>query len=209
MIRRGQKLFNRRQALQELRLRKSGVNNPRSVARDYGNPPVVIRLHSALPIRQAIVRMQQIAEGYDKLPDDQKAKFDDSASKFLACPICKDYYVVSITKSTDASSGSVTDGIFQTMTINEIKGNITLVNDKGDKRMVAQFTPPKRDGESAVFFFKRVDENGTSFLDLSSKNFKFVFNNTFLDAKNAYSSLVPLNWEFDVSKLIMANKIEF
>jgi hypothetical protein len=187
----------------------SGGSNPRSVARDYGNPPVVIRLHSALPIRQAIVRMQQIAEGYDKLPDNQKAQFDESAAKFIACAVCKDYYVVTITKSTDTSSGRVSDGIFQTMTIKDVKGNVGLVNDKSEKRDVVQFTPPKGDGESAVFFFKRLDEKGRPLIDKSTKNFKFLFQNTFLNAGNAYSGLVPLNWEFDVSKIILGEKIEF
>lgn len=43
----------------------SGGSNPRSVARDFGPPPVVVRLHSALPVRQALIRMQQLSAGYD------------------------------------------------------------------------------------------------------------------------------------------------
>src|SRR5215212_11596324 len=46
-----------------------GGNLAGSSGRSLGNPPVVIRLHSALPIRQAIIRGRQIAAGYDKMDD--------------------------------------------------------------------------------------------------------------------------------------------
>ena len=49
----------------------SGGSNPRSVARNFGPPPVVIRLHSALPVRQALIRMQQISNGYDKMDENK------------------------------------------------------------------------------------------------------------------------------------------
>ncbi|MBA2735577.1 MAG: hypothetical protein H0U50_02195, partial [Pyrinomonadaceae bacterium] len=61
----------------------SGGSNPRSIARNFGSPPVVIRLHSALPIRQALVRIQQISAGYDKMDEKQKADFDAGQRDFL------------------------------------------------------------------------------------------------------------------------------
>jgi hypothetical protein len=181
-----------------------------SSSRNLTTAPVVIRLHSGLPVRQAIVRLQQIQDGYDKMNDEQRAKFDESAKGFLYCALCQNYYIVTITKFKDTSAGfGIDDGIFQTMTLNDIKGKVWLVNDKGEKREVEQFTPPKGGGDSAVFFFKKTDEKGAPFLTPENKDFKFVFSNEFLDRGNAYAPYVPRNFEFKVSKLIADNKVQF
>src|ERR1041384_6565998 len=57
-------------------------------SRDQAGPSIVIQLHSARPIREAIVRMQQIATGYDKKSDADKAAFDATQKAFLECAIC-------------------------------------------------------------------------------------------------------------------------
>jgi len=187
----------------------SGGNNPRSYERNFGPAPVVIRLHSALPVRQAINRGRQIAAGYDKMDDKKKVEFNDSSKGFLNCAICQNYYVVSITKFPDSTSQSVEEGIFQKLSFKDLKGNVWLINDKGEKRELAQFTPPKGQRDSALFFFARKDDKGNSFLLPDSKEFKFVFNNDFFVANNPYAGMIPRNFEFKVSKLIMGDKIEF
>lgn len=42
-----------------------------------------VQLHSALPIRQALVRKEQLALKYDQLPPDKKQIFDQDAAKYL------------------------------------------------------------------------------------------------------------------------------
>src|SRR5688572_29627346 len=49
--------------------------------RSGGPPPIVIRLHSGLPIRLALTRLNQIAAGYEKMNDEAKAKFNESARR--------------------------------------------------------------------------------------------------------------------------------
>lgn len=186
-----------------------GGGNPGSVARNLGNLPVVIRLHSALVVRQATVRLQQIAGGYDKMSDSERAAFDAGRKGFLECAICKDYYVVTLTKYTDASGESVNDGIFQSITLAEIKGNVSLVNDKGETREVIQFTPAKGGGDSSIFFFKRNDENGKPLLTPESKELEFVFTNTFLQSAKRYQGLVPRKFEFPVSKMVIDGSVIF
>jgi len=187
----------------------SGGSNPRSIARNLGPPPVVIRLHSALPIRQALTRLQQISANYDKMDEKQKADFDAGAKGFLACAICQNYYVVTITQFPHSSGQSVEEGIFQRMTLKDLKGNVSLVNEKGDQRELIQFTPPKGRGDSAVFFFSKKDEKGSLFLTPESKEFKLVFKNEFLSITNPYAYLVPRSFEFKVSKMMMADNVEF
>jgi len=171
--------------------------------------PIVIRLHSALPVRQAQVRMRQIQAGYDKMSEDDRKKFDETQKVFLECAICKDYYVVTIIKFKDSSATAIDTGIFQTMKLEDFKGKVWLVNDKDEKRELVQFTAPKKAGEPAVFYFKRTDEKGNLLLSTENKSLKFVFSNDLVNDDNQYSYLIPKHFEFSVSKLIMDNKVEF
>lgn len=187
----------------------SGGSDPRSVARDFGPPPVTLRLHSALPIRQAIVRLQQIDLGYDKMNDADKAAFDKSKEGFLKCTICNEYYVVTLTKAADASKSTVEEGIFQGMTLADLKGNIKLVNEKGEERELVEFNAPKGPRDMAVFYFKRTNDAGTPLFSVDSKEVKFVFNPGFLDSKNRFAYLLPRTFEFKASKMVVDNVLVF
>ena len=187
----------------------SGGSDPRSVSRDFGPPPVTLRLHSSEIVRKATVRLQQIDIGYDKMSDDEKAKFDASRKVFLDCAICKDYYVVTLTKAAFTKGDTVDEGIFQGMTLGDLKGNVKLVNNAGDVRELVQFTPPKAAGDSAIFFFKRADDTGKHLVTPETKEVRFVFENSFLDSRNRYASLLPRFFDFKVSKMIVGDKVLF
>lgn len=186
-----------------------GGRNRGSGSRVLAPPPITIRLHSALPVRQAMVRLQQLQIGYDKMNEEDRNKFDDSKKVFLNCPACQNYYVVTITKWKDSSPGAVDDGIFQTMKFDDLKGKVWLVNEKNERRELVQFTPPKGSGESAWFFFKRTDDKGNLLLTPENKELRFVFDNKLLDNTNAYSGLIPRAFEFKVAKMMVNNKVEF
>lgn len=186
-----------------------GGSDPRSVARDFGPPPITMRLHSGLPIRQAMVRLQQIANGYDKMSEADKAAFDASKKGFLDCNICKDYYVITITKARDASHSTVEEGIFQGMTMEDLKGNLKLVNDAGEERPIVQFNPPKGPEDMTVFYFKRNDDSGKPLLTTQSKSFQIVFRAEFLDIKNRFTPYVPRTMEFKVNKLVVGENLLF
>lgn len=187
----------------------SGGSNPRSIARNFGPPPVYLRLHSSEVLRKATLRLQQIAAGYDKMSGEDKAKYDASRKMFLDCAICKDYYVVTLTKAPYSSSQSVDEGVFQGMTLADLKGNVRLVNDRGEVRELIQFTPPKNSGDSALFFFKRTDEAGKHLITPESKELRFVFTNDFLEPKNRYAYLLPRSFDFKVSKMMVGDKLMF
>jgi hypothetical protein len=187
----------------------SGGSDPKSVARNFGPPPVTLRLHSALPMRKAIVRMRQIDAGYDKMSDADKAAFDASQKKFLDCAICKEYYVVTLTKDPDSSGATVEEGIFQGMTFEQLKGNVKLVNDKGEERELSQFNAPKGAQDMTVFYFKRTNDAGDPLFTPESKDLKFVFRSDFLDSKNRFAYLLPRTFEFKVSKMIFGEELLF
>jgi len=178
-------------------------------SRSAGPAPLVFRLHSGLPIRLAINRARQIGAGYDKLDDSKKAEFDQGSKSYLDCGICNDYYVISVTKFTDSSGQSVDEAIFQRSTLDELKGNIWLSNDKGEKRELFQFTAPRKPGDSAYFFFPRKDSAGNVLISVENKTFAISFGNNFFAASNPYAPFVPRSVEFTVSKLVIGDRLEF
>lgn len=171
--------------------------------------PVVIRLHSALLVRQALVRIRQIDAGYDKMDDAKRAEFDKSTVGFLSCAICQNYYVVTLTKYIDNSGLKIDEGLFQRTKLEQLKGNVWLSNEKGEKCELIQFNAPKSPADSAVFYFARLDDKGAPFLTLESKTFALVFNGSFLDARNPYTAFLPKRLDFNVSKLTSASNLLF
>ena len=180
-----------------------------SQTRVASRPPIVARLHSGLPIRQAITRGRQIAAGYDKMDETKKKEFDESSKGFLQCAICQNYYVVSLTTVPDAMSQSIEEAIFLGLTLSDLKGNVSLVNDKGEERELVQLTPPKRPTDSAYLFFARKDDKGALLVTPDTKSFKLVFKNGFFTSSNRYASMVPRSFEFNASKMMIGNELTF
>jgi len=196
-----------RQAREQSDTRLTGLERGNEGAQ--GIPvPIVVRLFSAMPIRQAMVRLQQIDAGYDKMNSDDKAKFDSGKAGFLECKICKDYYVVTLTKFKDSST-NVTNGLFQTLKAADLKGKVWLENDKGERREFTEFTPPKNETDQAIFFFKRTDDAGQPFFTANDKMIKMMFSNELRENSNEYSLLIPRLFEFKVPKMVAEGQLLF
>ncbi len=170
-------------------------------------PPVVIRLHSALSIRMALTRLNQIGANYDKMDDKAKAQFNEQARKLLECAQCLNYYVITLTQSPNATGQSVEEAIFQGMTLEQMKGNVTLKNEKGEVRDLVHFIPPSKRGESAVFFFPRKNDKGDILIGKENSELIVAFDNAFFSQGNRYSHLIPRSFNFKVSKLIWADQL--
>lgn len=186
-----------------------GGGNPGSRSRLGISPPVVARLHSSPYVRQALIRLRQVNADYDKMSADEKSKFDEATKGFLECAICNDYYVVTLTKYTDSSGQTVNEGIFEAFTLDDLKGNVYLMNDKDEKRELYEFTPAKGAGDSSILFFKRLDDAGKPLITTDSKKLELRFSGEFMDTDKRYVGLYPRKFEFSVSKMIVDGKVSF
>ena len=182
--------------------RATAANAPTEQGGGPGIPSIVIQLHSGLPIREAIARMQQIATGYDKKSDADKDAFDATQKAFLECSICKDYYVITISKSRSR------DVLFGGLTTDDLRSKVKLVNDKGEERALERFDAPPTLRDAAVFYFKRTDDKGSPFLAEDSKEVRLVFAKDLL-AKNASASMLPASSSFKISKMVVGGKLLF
>lgn len=177
--------------------------------KDYYSPhPIHIRLHSALPIRQALVRQKQIRVNYDKFTSADKAKFDSEAKDFLECPGCAKYYILTY---RIISSDLKVRRIFRDLSLDELKQYVFLINDKGERRNLVHFMPPESRNENAffienaLFFFERLDEQGKPLLTTDNKTFDLQ-----IDEKASKLKSVPVKKvAFEVRKLIHNGEIIF
>ena len=179
------------------------------LAKDNYSPYlVIIRLQSALPIRQALVRQEQIRLNYDKLTVADKAKFDLEVKEFLECTPCARYYIVTY---RIISEDLKVRRLLKDFSLKELQPYVFLTNDEGERRNLVHFMPPgSRNGkallfESAVFFFERLDEKGKPLLTTDSKKFYFQ-----IDQKAHKLKSIPIKkLTFEVSKLTHNGEIIF
>ena len=59
-------------------------------------PGVTVRLRSALPIRQALLRLKQIEAKYDNMSENDRADFDARMKGLIDCPACGENYIITL-----------------------------------------------------------------------------------------------------------------
>jgi hypothetical protein len=155
---------------------------------------VILRLRSALPIRQALARLRQLNNKYDKMNEKDKKALDERNQILLECPPCADGYVVSL-------SGAPTT--LMTLSEAEVKQNVHLMNDARESRKLIHFTPPKSQSDEAVFFFERLNERGEPLISSKGKTVIVTF-----DSK-IFPTQIVTKFEFDVAKMIVNGQVAF
>lgn len=181
-----------------------GYDNP--VITGANTPPspesVTLRLRSSLPIRHALLRLRQLKAKYDKMSDADKKAFDAKNKVLLDCPACEENYVVALSPGPGQGKGVPT--AFQSMSLAEAKLDVTLGNERGERRELIHFTAPKFQGDEAVFFFSRLNEKGEPLLNQNCKKLIISF------APKIFNSPVVLSkFEFDISKMMLNGVFEF
>jgi hypothetical protein len=179
-----------------------------------------IRLRSALPVRQALVRQRQLAVNYDKFNAADRARFDAETSEVLKCADCMKYYIVTLASLLPAGSPPVTLSDNVTLTgnlgidigvalerksLNDLKAYVHLRNDKGERREMVGFIAPAGRGKEAMFVFRRFDEHGRPLITTDNKKFYFEID------KEVFREVGgPLKkFTFEVSKLVQNGQVNF
>lgn len=159
-----------------------------------------LRLRSALPVRQALARLMQLDAA--KLKEKDRAAHETRTKGTLDCPACADNYVVTLSSRSEESRGS--DPVYAAFAgarIDDIKRFVYLANDRGDRRALVHFVPPRSPGEEAVFFFPRLDEGGAPLLTPASR--KLIFNVTKVEVSTV------ANFQIDVADITDKGEVVF
>ena len=161
-----------------------------------------LRLRSALPVRQALVRLKQLEAKGGKGGDKDRAAFDARMKGLLECPACADNYVLTLSSRSRNAPGA--DAVFQLFKggrLDDLRRYIALANDRGERRPLVHFVAPKVPGDEATFFFPRFDDRGAPLFTTESK--RLILNLT----NNEVNAIT--NFTIDVSRLVVNGKVEF
>jgi hypothetical protein len=146
----------------------------------FNSYAATIRLRSALPIRQALLRKKQLQLNYDKFTPADKNRFDNETREFLSCSDCEKFYLVTLGSpifSPAAVPNSEPSVVFdivgelKNLSPAELKRHVFLVNDQGDRRELIHFVPPSAEGKEAMFVFPRLDKQASHLSPPVTKSF--------------------------------------
>ena len=161
-----------------------------------------LRLRSALPVRQALVRLKQLESDSKKLSQKDLETFDTQIKGLLECPACAGNYVVTLSsKSNNRPGADAVYAAFKGGRLSDLQRFVFLANERGERRELVHFVAPRTPGEDAIFFFPRLDAKGAPLL--TPENKELLIN---LSDKQVNS---VSNFRIDVSKLVMNGKVEF
>jgi hypothetical protein len=161
-----------------------------------------LRLRSALPVRQALVRLKQLESDSKKLNKKDLETFDAQIKGLLECPACAGNYVVTLSsKSLNRPGADAVYTTFKGGRLPDLQRFVFLANERDERRDLVHFVAPKVPGDDAIFFFSRLDEKGAPLL--TPENKQLLVN---LSDKQVNS---VSNFKIDVSKLVMNGKVEF
>jgi len=161
-----------------------------------------LRLRSSLAIRLALIRKNQLETNVEKLSAKDRELFNQRQKGLYECPACADNYVLTLSSKSRESKGA--DAVYTAFggaVFENIKRYIYLQNDKGEKRELVHFAPPKVPGDEAVFFFKRFDDKNNL---LFTKDSKYLILNLTNNQINTAT-----NFKIAIAPLIIGDKVQF
>jgi hypothetical protein len=161
-----------------------------------------LRLRSALPVRQAMVRLKALETNVEKMSDQQRVAYETQVKGLLECPACAGNYVVTLSSKSKNSPGA--DAVYATFKggrLADLQRYVYLANERGERRALIHFVAPRAPGDEAVFFFPRTDEKGAPLLTTDNK--ELLINLT----DNQVNAIT--NFKLDVTKLLLNGKVEF
>ncbi len=114
-----------------------------------------VRFLSAEPIRKALVRVQQIQQGYDQMGEGERKRFEALVYPGLELDVSQ-WIVVSLTfRSNNPRQERRVERFLDAQTVETMKARAFLSTDRLSQVELAAYFPPRRDGVGAKFVFPR------------------------------------------------------
>ena len=128
----------------------SGVSGEKEIFNTF-----YVRILSAMPVRHALVRLQQIQYGYDELPEPLRLRFDDYVAADLL-PGFGDWIVVAVSfRSNDPNEESNVRRFFHKQTPETLKNKAFLSTERFSQVRIHTYFTPRDEGVGAKFVFPR------------------------------------------------------
>jgi hypothetical protein len=132
------------------------------------------RFFSALPVRQAYVRMARLMNNYDNMAPEQRQEFDTRFKRALDLDVA-DRVIVAIDYSTnDPDVERDLRSFFELAKKDTLKQQAYLISKKLGRVELLDYFPPSADGTGAKFIFPR-SVNGQPVFGAQDKEIRFDF----------------------------------
>lgn len=179
-----------------VRIGSRGTANTRLPTGTYYLGDVTVRLLSAAPVRQAIARLRRLSPARDRMGAAERAAFDAATAAVLDCPRCKDYYIVTLEPSNPRLAARP---------LGTLQKYITLADERGAARELAQAELPRAPGGQVILYFRRRGAGGEPLFTAASKRVVFSIDAGVYGSNSGYAT----RFEFDVSKMILNGEVAF
>ncbi len=132
----------------------------------------VVRLFSALPVRQSYARMLQIMNNYDKMPADRRQAFDKFLDGILKIDLTNQVIVTVAITTNDPQAARDIKRFLDTSTTATLNQSAYLYSSQLGRLDLAEYVPPGQHGYGAEFVFARV-KGGKPALQPNDKEMRF------------------------------------
>lgn len=205
----------------EIRIQASGIRTGGTQERET-QPTIeyIAHLRSALPVRQAVVRLMQIQTRYDRMSDAEKRNFDKQAADYLNQDFSNRVVVHIIYQSNITALQQGLDDTWRASTT-DLPADTYLIAPGGDRMTLTRFIPPVPEAPEFELIFSK-ELNGEPLVSPTDKKFQVqlpVINKshpasqTLLTGQLAYTSTALAEtrvlFEFEVQKMIFNGKLEY
>jgi hypothetical protein len=134
----------------------------------------VVRLFSALPVRQSYARMLQLMNNYDKLPSDRRQAFDTFVNGLLNRDVTNQVIVAVAVSTNDPQADRDIKRFLDTSTTATLNQNAFLYSPELGRLDLGEYVPPGQHGYGAEFIFPR-SKDGKPALQPDDKELRFEF----------------------------------
>jgi hypothetical protein len=168
-----------------------------------------VRFFSALPVRQAYVRMMQLLNKYDEMAPEQRAEFDSRFKRALALDVSDRVIVAIEFSSNDPDATREMKQFLATARTETIKQSVYLIGEHTGRVSLKEYFPPSSDGTGAKFVFPRV-LNGKPVIAAGDKEARFEFLVPLVD-RNAggQTNREKLSVPFKVDKMVYKGELSY
>ncbi len=166
---------------------------------------VTVSLRSALPERQALARLTQIRNKYERKSEHDKAAIDAKNRVLLECSECTDYYMVAISPGPRSTNPRFKNLAWDRQSLAWMKQSVEFKNEKGETRELVRFISPDFNGGEALFYFLRFNSNGESLISPANRRLTISFDSRIF----GWAPWKRQTFEFDVTKIIVNGKVVF
>lgn len=168
-----------------------------------------VRFFSALPVRQAYVRMMQLLNKYDEMAAEQRAEFDSRFKRALSLDVSDRVIVAVEFSSNDPDSTREMKQFLATARTETIKQSVYLIGEHLGRVSLKEYFPPSNDGTGAKFVFPRT-MNGKPVIAAGDKEARFEFLVPVVD-RNAggQTNRQKLSVPFKVEKMVYKGELSY